>query len=353
MRVVLQLKLERNNVKTTPWLVSTVLLATALPTLAQEDGAALTMEAINSASLESLIESAPPQGQDAPDGEDAPKPERPDAAVVRLQILLDRAGASPGVIDGFNGENVSKAVSALETIKGLQADGELDPEIIGILQTPDPVLFEYTISEEDVESVVDPLPEDYAELAKRDHLGFTSLEEALAEKFHMDIDLFNALNADVPTETGQKVIVAQLAGPLEGEVARIEADKKLGQLRAYDKEDKLLAAYPATVGSDSNPSPSGVHTVTAIAPEPTYTYNPEVNFQQGNNDEVLELAAGPNNPVGSVWIDLSEPTYGIHGTPEPSEIDKTASHGCVRLTNWDAEELAGMVDQGVKVEFIQ
>jgi lipoprotein-anchoring transpeptidase ErfK/SrfK len=127
----------------------------------------------------------------------------------------------------------------------------------------------------------------------------------------------------------------------------------LGQLRAYDTTNRLLVAYPATVGSEDNPSPAGIHTVTAVAPEPTYTYNPEVNFQQGDNTEVLELAAGPNNPVGSTWIDLSEPTYGIHGTPEPSRIDKATSHGCVRLTNWDAEELAGMVEQGVTVEFIQ
>ena len=114
---------------------------------------------------------------------------------------------------------------------------------------------------------------------------------------------------------------------------------------------KLVVAYPATIGSEDNPSPSGVHTVEAVAPMPNYTYNPE-NFVQGDNTETLVLPPGPNGPVGSMWIDLSEPTYGIHGTPEPALIDKTNSHGCVRLTNWDAQELSTMVEPGVTVEFL-
>jgi lipoprotein-anchoring transpeptidase ErfK/SrfK len=184
-------------------------------------------------------------------------------------------------------------------------------------------------------------------------LGFADGAEALAEKFHMDIDLLEALNPEADFAEGEEIVVVDPGKPLEGTIARIEADKPLGQLRAYDEQGVLIVAYPATVGSDDNPSPAGVHEVRAIAPEPTYTYDPEVNFQQGDNTEVLVLPPGPNNPVGAVWIDLSEPTYGIHGTPEPSEIDKTASHGCVRLTNWDAEELASMVEEGVAVQFTQ
>ena len=123
-------------------------------------------------------------------------------------------------------------------------------------------------------------------------------------------------------------------------------------MRAYDAQDRLVAAYPATIGSAENPSPSGTHQVEAIAANPVYYYNPN-NFVQGDNTEPLELPPGPNNPVGTMWIDLSQPSYGIHGTPEPSKIDKTASNGCVRLTNWDAEELATLVDPGVTVEFIE
>jgi lipoprotein-anchoring transpeptidase ErfK/SrfK len=121
---------------------------------------------------------------------------------------------------------------------------------------------------------------------------------------------------------------------------------------AFAEDDTMVAVYPATIGSEDNPSPSGTHKVNGVARHPVYEYNPKINFQQGKNKKPLTLPSGPNNPVGTVWIDLSEPTYGIHGTPEPSLIDKSGSHGCVRLTNWDAEELAGMVKPGVIVDFV-
>ena len=124
------------------------------------------------------------------------------------------------------------------------------------------------------------------------------------------------------------------------------------QVRAYDSAGRLVAAYPATIGSSDTPSPSGTVTVERIAFDPEYTYNPKINFRQGANDKILRIPPGPNGPVGSIWIALSKPTYGIHGTPEPSRIGKTNSHGCVRLTNWDADELARMVKPGVTVEFI-
>jgi lipoprotein-anchoring transpeptidase ErfK/SrfK len=140
--------------------------------------------------------------------------------------------------------------------------------------------------------------------------------------------------------------------PISGRVARIVADKTLKQVRGYDAQDRLLVAYPATIGSPDNPSPSGEHLVKAVAPNPVYYYDPQ-NFVQGDNIEKLQLPPGPNNPVGSVWIDLTEPSYGIHGTPEPTKIDKTGSHGCVRLTNWDVEELSKLVDPGVPVSFTE
>ena len=120
---------------------------------------------------------------------------------------------------------------------------------------------------------------------------------------------------------------------------------------AYDEREELVVAYPATIGSADNPTPSGVHKVKVAIKEPTYSYNPDVNFQQGENTEPLEIPAGPNGPIGLVWIDLSKPTYGIHGTPEPALVGKSPSHGCVRLTNWDALELAELVEPGVTVEF--
>jgi lipoprotein-anchoring transpeptidase ErfK/SrfK len=167
----------------------------------------------------------------------------------------------------------------------------------------------------------------------------------------MDIDLLKTLNPGSAFAVGGTVSDPMPGAAKEGTVKRIEARKQAGQVLAFAEDGKLLAVYPATIGSEESPSPSGTHKIKGVVRMPTYTYNPKVNFQQGKNRKVLKLPGGPNGPVGSVWIDLTEPTYGIHGTPEPSLIDKAGSHGCVRLTNWDAEELAGMVKTGVKVEF--
>jgi lipoprotein-anchoring transpeptidase ErfK/SrfK len=138
----------------------------------------------------------------------------------------------------------------------------------------------------------------------------------------------------------------------KGAVAKILADKGRKQVFAYDDAGNLVAAYPASIGSTDTPSPSGTVTVERVAFNPGYTYNPKINFQQGTNDKILDIPPGPNGPVGTVWMALSKPTYGIHGTPDPSRIGRTQSHGCIRLTNWDATELAKMVKPGVTVEFV-
>ncbi|MDP1731745.1 MAG: L,D-transpeptidase [Devosia sp.] len=309
-----------------------------------DEGAAITADAINSARLaSSSADDAPLQAG----------PERlPDPKMVRMQILLDRAGASPGVIDGFDGENVRKAIRAFEQMRGLPADGIPDAELIAALDTGGPVVGHYAVVPEDISSIVPPIPEDYAEKAKRDFLGYQTVAEAIAERFHMDIDLLEALNPGLGFRAGEVVVVAAFGPNRSGEVASIEVDKRLRQVRAYDASGTLLTAYPATIGSDQTPTPTGTHTVQGVAIMPEYTYNPTLNFQQGSNTEILTIPPGPNGPVGTIWIDLSQPTYGIHGTPEPSLIDKTASYGCVRLTNWDAEELATMVKPGVTVTFL-
>jgi lipoprotein-anchoring transpeptidase ErfK/SrfK len=310
----------------------------------------LTAEAINAADLATIpakyvAPAAPAEGVD-------PVPVFADAAIARLQVLLDRAGASPGVIDGFDGDNVRKAVLAFEVFCGLPADGVIDPEMLARLD-PGPAFGVYTIQPGDGDDVTGPVPADYAEKAKMAFLGYATMAEKIAERFHMDIDLLDELNPGATYAPGEQVAVAAPGLPHTGAtVARIEADKTLRQVRAYDAAGVLIVAYPATIGSEDNPSPSGTHSVEGVAPMPEYTYNPKINFQQGDNTGILTIPPGPNGPVGTVWIDLSEPTYGIHGTPEPSLIDKTGSHGCVRLTNWDAEELAGMVKPGVVVEFV-
>jgi len=334
--------------------VFVLLLLVTLPfaaVLADDFPPPATPDSINAADLSTVpAEILPPADNTTTSG--AASPAAPDAAIVKLQILLDRAGASPGVIDGFDGDNVRKAVRAFETMAGLDADGKVGPDVVAKLQTNEPVIGSYTVTDKDVSDLVPDIPTDYAEMAKLKFLGYTRITEELGERFHMDEDLLKALNPQAKFAAGEQIAVAAYGPNKEGKVAKIEADKSDRQLRAYDADGKLLVAYPATIGSEDNPSPTGTHLVDAVAPMPNYTYNPDVNFQQGKNTEKLIIPPGPNGPVGSTWIDLTEPTFGIHGTPEPSKIDKTNSHGCVRLTNWDAEELSKMVEKGVPVEFI-
>ena len=305
------------------------------------EAGAVNPDAINSASLSTIP------------AERASKPSAdPDPAVIRLQVLLDRAGTSPGVIDGIYGKNVTKAVASFEKMTGMPPDGTIDPDLISRLETGGPIIGTYTVTTDDAKGLVDHIPVDYGEKARMPSLGYTSVAEKLSERFHMHFDLLTALNPGSDFVPGETVQVAMPGPPRQGKVARIEADKTAGQVTAYDNRDVILAAYPATVGSEDNPSPEGTHKVKGVARMPVFRYNPKVNFKQGKNDKVLTIPKGHNGPVGSVWIDLTEPTYGIHGTPDPELINKVGSHGCVRLTNWDAEELAEMVKPGVVVRFI-
>ena len=273
---------------------------------------------------------------------------------LRIQILLDEAGMSPGVIDGVNGKNVAKAIAAFEVLAGQPVDGILDEETWSYLPKDTPVLVDYQITAEDVAGpFLLEVPTDFAAMAALKELSYTSPLEMFGERFHMDVDVLGALNPNADfNQPGTRIIVAAASKyAVTTPVATLIADKANAQLRGYGVDGELVVAYPATIGSDELPSPSGMHFVNAVASNAAYYYNPDINFKQGSNTEKLTIPPGPNNPIGTTWIDLTEPTYGIHGTPEPSKIDKTRSHGCVRLTNWDVEELAGLVKKGVPVEF--
>ena len=276
--------------------------------------------------------------------------------LIRAQVLLDRARFAPGVIDGQAGENVRKAIAAYEAAKGLPVDGELDADVYAALTADDPApaMQDYVITAADVAGpFVAKIPADMEEMAKLERLAFTGPAEALAEKFHMDEKLLRALNPDADfAVAGTALLVARAAtADLPAKVARIEVDKAEKELRAFDAAGQLLAVYPATVGSGDMPAPSGEWEVATVAPAPTYTYDPS-RLSFGKAKKKLTIAAGPNNPVGGTWIDLTKDTYGIHGTPEPSKVGKVDSHGCVRLTNWDAARLAKAVEKGTKVIFI-
>lgn len=275
--------------------------------------------------------------------------------VAALQVLLDRKGASPGVIDGHFGGNVDKALAVYREITGENLHSTDAEKIKADLAASGGDAFTtYTITAEDAAGpYVAAVPADYGAKAKLDRLSYTSVTEALAERFHMDENYLKALNPSANFgRPGTVIKVVNVGSNVTTQVVRIVADKGRKQVRAYDQLGKLVAAYPATIGSTDTPSPSGIHKVSRVAFDPEYTYNPNLNFKQGDNDKILTIPPGPNGPVGSIWIALDKPTYGIHGTPDPSKIGKTESHGCVRLTNWDAAELAKLVKSGVSVEFV-
>lgn len=293
------------------------------------------------------IETATYTGGDLPPGQSA--------LTAKVQILLDRSGISPGVVDGWRGGMSESAIKAFQRRAGLAMTGRMDFAVWDLLHgfAVEPVTGTYTITDADAEGLVDHIPTDYAEKAAMTSQGYTSVLEKLSERFHMDEKFLAKMNPGLSFQPGETISVTMPAKPIRAQVTRILVDKQTRRVAAYDAKGTLVADYPATVGSSDTPSPHGTHVVNAVALNPTYTYNPQRNFKQGNNDKVLIVPPGPNAPVGNVWIDLSEPTYGIHGTPTPSQLFVNQSHGCVRLTNWDAWELAHMVKAKVTtVEFL-
>lgn len=298
-----------------------------------------------------------PTGQDpavpaAPDPAPAPR-KLPDPALVRLQILLDRSSFSPGVIDGYDGQNTRQAVAAWRQANGLSGT-EIDAALIEVLAQAQPgaVTQRYTLTDEDVAGPFSPPPGRDLAAQARDGTHFASARERIAERHHIDEDLLIDLNPGADfSQAGQTIILPVVEQAALPAVARIVVSKADRALRAYGSDGQLLAYYPATIGSATNPSPGGDMTVTAVAPNPNYTYDPR-RLSWGPGGRAVIIPPGPNNPVGSTWIDLSKDTYGIHGTPHPSLVGKTASHGCVRLTNWDVEQLSKAVRSGTEVHFV-
>ena len=278
------------------------------------------------------------------------------AALLRAQILLDRAHFSSGEIDAASGSNLKKSVTAFQKQNDLTPTGTLDQPTWQLLnQDSAPALIEYTIAAADVAGPFITIPKDMAEKAKLPAMGYTSPLEAFGERFHISPKLLQQLNARKKFDReGETIVVPAVEGaaPLP-KGAKVVVSKRESTITLLDAAGKTLAHFPASTGSEHDPLPLGTWKIQGVARNPTFHYNPKLFWDADPGEKKAKIPAGPNNPVGVVWIDLSKPHYGIHGTPEPSMIGKTQSHGCIRMTNWDAALLAQAVHPGMSAILVE
>jgi lipoprotein-anchoring transpeptidase ErfK/SrfK len=299
----------------------------------------------------------------------APAAEEPDK-MLGAQVGLDRAGYSPGVIDGKGGKNTESALEAFQQAQGLTPTGQIDSATASRLgpafQNP---LSTYAISAADVAGpFVKSIPEDMVKKADLPALTYTSVSEMLAERFHTSPAALARWNPGVKYREGEVIKVPNVepfvppapkttagGGTTDATQAANRTDLVITvtdatkTLVVEDASGNVVFHAPVTVGSQNDPLPVGEWKVTGIDRNPSFNYNPDLFWDADPAHSKAKLAPGPNNPVGSIWIDLSKEHYGIHGTPEPSRIGYTESHGCIRLTNWDATRLAALVGPGTKV----
>lgn len=318
---------------------------------------------------------------------------------LKLQILLDRAHFSPGQIDGHMGDSTRKAFAAFERFKGFTDEptataenwgrlldlgkasgdaskapslvqtralrdlgrskrggaqyGESAPANVGSAEQS--ALIQISIPEAGIKGpFVKKIPETMKAQAHVHRLSYRNADEKLGELYHSSPQLLHALNPGMKfSKAGQRIWVPNIHSEKpEGEVTKVVADKRSAEVMAFGQDNRLLAVYPATIGSSQKPTPDGETEIVKVTRNPWYTYDPRVvNFKEVKTKRILRIAPGPHNPVGLVWIALAKQGYGIHGAPEPAKVSKTSSHGCVRLTNWDALELSSLVRPGVPVAF--
>jgi lipoprotein-anchoring transpeptidase ErfK/SrfK len=346
-------------------------------------------------------------GRDPAPGQAAPVSDPIGGPMMQLQVVLDRLGFTPGVIDGKPGQSTKHAITGFQEANNIDPSGELDEQTKAALDRwkAIPATRTVTIPDDFAAGPFTALPKGEDEQAKMPALGYVSLDQKLASRFHTTVDTLRTLNPDaaraapseaaaldmpsaapsdgavtpqpgpasvfragqqvrVPNTGSQPVVPGSVkdadwaatllmlgVGSEQPKVTKIVVSKSQGTLRALDGSGHLVGMYTATMGSVHDPLPLGQWKVNGVSRNPKFHFNPALFWDAKANETKAMLPPGPNGPVGVVWIDLNKPHYGIHGTPNPQLIGRTESHGCVRLTNWDAARLAQMVSPGTQVLF--
>lgn len=283
-------------------------------------------------------------------------------SVLKTQVYLDRLGFSVGVLDGRWGRNSSIALFWYQRTRGINAadPGALDEATYRSLAASAgavPALERHTLTADDVKGPFVTIPEDVYEKEKLDCLCYESKPEKLAEVFHTTVEFLEQMNPDVELsslDAGMQLWVPNVrqAPANAAPIAKVVVSIRGNTFNAFDAAGNLVFHAPTTLGSTYDPSPRETTSVLKVVFDPHFHYQPTLFHEVPDSDPEANLNPGPNSPVGVVWIALKKPHFGIHGTSDPDSIGYASSHGCVRLTNWDAREVAERIGEGVEVEFL-